>query len=650
MFRKIIIHGLVLISNIFFVFIGLAHAEVPLLSLQPEVGVYDVSPYIEYYIDQSRSMPFEQVQALAQSGGFQPSDGSMDFGDYNAAFWLHLRVKNPGAKAREWVLNTGSQRMQYAEVFFVKGDKVERQMLDSLKMPYTERPIKHRLLLANLTLGPQESVDLYFAYISAKSSYFPLKIMQPEAFAQWDAAQSQMEFLILGAILVLALYSVFLFFTAGNYSFIYYLIFIAATFMYLLHQFGFTYQYFWPNHPYFNSYAAGIFGFTAGISGLLFGRSFFEVWTISRYLNWLYLTLVAVFAVGTLYLYLWPNGVAIGVFGFMFGTVSALLNFITALIRYARKDMSAGIAALGWSALIVWGAVINLTSFGVLKIPQHLIFDNFYMIYAACSVAETFFLTLSLFVRTYQVIQANHRTRQDYIRMLEVEAETAKTLAIALQDRQSAIEDAARKGWLVESIAHDIRQPLLAMRLSNYGAQKADAIADEAISMIESILTTAFAVTQVDETDTKAVIEPVPLQSILLPLSLVFTPSARDANIGLRVMPSSLVVLTDRKILMRILNNLVTNAILYTKTGHVLVGCRRRANGIAVQVLDTGIGFTLSHTEAPLNSPAEKPNAPSGEHGLGLTICHRLCAQIGAEFTITSIKGRGTVAEVFMPA
>jgi len=637
------------ISNIIVVFTGVAYAEVPVLSLQPDVGAYDVSDYVEFYIDATSEIPFEQAQTLARSGEFHPSNGVMDFGDDAAAFWLHLRVKNPSAEPQEWVLNTGSQRMRHAEVFFVKGDEVDALLLDNLDMPFSERPTKHRLLVAGLTLEPYESVDLYFTYISAKSSYFPLKIMRPEAFAAWDAQQSRMAFLVLGAILVMTLYSVFLFFTAGNYSYIYYVVFVSATFMYLLHQFGYTYQYFWPNHPYFNSYAAGIFGFTAGISGLMFGRSFFEVWAISRYWNWLYLALVTIFFVGSVYLYLWPNGAAIGVFGFMFGTVSAVLNFTMALIRFARKDLSAGIAAIGWSALILWGLVINLTSFEVFKIPQQLIFDNFYMIYAVCSLTETSFLTLSLFVRTYQVIQANHRARRDYIRMLEAEAETAKTLAIALQDRQSAIEDAARKGRLVESIAHDIRQPLHAMRLSNYGARQSDSIANEAINMIESILTTAFAVARNDEADSKTVIEPVSMQSILLPLSLVFTPSARDARLGLRVVPNSLVIMTDRKILMRVLNNLVTNAILYTETGHVLVGCRRRPNGVSVQVLDTGDGFQQADIEALEQGKFQKQGSVD-EHGLGLAICKRLCEKIGAEFTIISFKGRGTVAEVFIPA
>ncbi len=644
-----IIRALVLITNIIFIFTGLARADIPTLTLDPQVGTYDVTDYAQYYVDTSRSLPVEQIITLADTGRFMPTNGSMDFGDRPAAYWVHVRVKNSEDTTADWVLNTGSQRMQYAAVYFVKDGQITSLQLDSLDQPFTKRPTPHRLLVAGLTLAPQEQVDLYFTYRSAKSSYFPLKIMTPEAFSRWDAHQNRMIFLVLGAILVLALYSVFLFFTVDNFSYVYYLVFIAATFLYLLHQFGFTYQYLWPGMPYFNSYAAAVFGYTAGISGLMFGRSFFEVWKISRYLDMVYLGLAGIFAVASLYLYLWPDGVTIGVFGFMFGSVSATLNLIVAIIRFRRHDPSAGIAALGWGALVVWGIVINVTSFGIFRIPQQLIFDNFYMIYAVCSLGETTFLTLSLFVRTRQIIRANHRERQNYIRMLEEEAKTARALSIALQERQAAIEDAARKGRLVESLAHDIRQPLHAMRLSNYGHNPApNNITDEAIDMIEGVLTTAFAVAETDETDTEVHITEVPARNILLPLSLVFAPPARDKHLAFKVMPSSLVVKTDRRILMRILNNLVTNAMRYTEKGRVLVGCRRRPAGVGFQVLDTGMGMLQDELETATR-PGVRHSTTGKGHGLGLAICQRLCDRIGAELRISSIKGRGTVVEVYIP-
>ncbi len=52
-----------------------------------------------------------------------------------------------------------------------------------------------------------------------------------------------------------------------------------------------------------------------------------------------------------------------------------------------------------------------------------------------------------------------------------------------------------------------------------------------------------------------------------------------------------LTVETDRKLLRRVLQNFVSNAIKYTRHGRVLMGCRRRAGTLRIEVHDTGPGI-----------------------------------------------------------
>jgi signal transduction histidine kinase len=80
-----------------------------------------------------------------------------------------------------------------------------------------------------------------------------------------------------------------------------------------------------------------------------------------------------------------------------------------------------------------------------------------------------------------------------------------------------------------------------------------------------------------------------------------FSPLAADKRLTLRVLPTTAVVRNDPTLLERIIQNLVSNAIRYTKNGKILVGGRTRGQFLRIEVWDQGIGIPedlLSDTRA----------------------------------------------------
>src|SRR5262249_33698023 len=117
-----------------------------------------------------------------------------------------------------------------------------------------------------------------------------------------------------------------------------------------------------------------------------------------------------------------------------------------------------------------------------------------------------------------------------------------------------------------------------------------------------------------------------------------FAPLAAEKGLDLIWTPCSLTVRSDRRLLRRLLQNLISNAIKYTPTGRVLVGCRREHERLRIDVYDTGIGIP------PAKHRAEFKEFHRLDHGarvargvgLGLSIVQRINRLLGCELTLRS--------------
>ncbi|MEP4559353.1 MAG: ATP-binding protein, partial [Nitratireductor sp.] len=141
------------------------------------------------------------------------------------------------------------------------------------------------------------------------------------------------------------------------------------------------------------------------------------------------------------------------------------------------------------------------------------------------------------------------------------------------------------------------------------------------------------------------------LDGLMRQIGTDFLPLAREKGLDLRIVPSSLTVATDRNLMRRLLQNLVSNAIKYTRSGTVLVGARRRGGLVEIQVLDSGIGIPADQLNTVFRE-FHRLDAGAREAqglGLGLSIVDRIARVLRLEIRIGSHHGRGTVFSVILP-
>lgn len=228
-----------------------------------------------------------------------------------------------------------------------------------------------------------------------------------------------------------------------------------------------------------------------------------------------------------------------------------------------------------------------------------------------------------------------------------------RDLAVA----RAAAEEASRsKTRFLRAASHDLLQPLAAARLflSALADTPLDSVQKELANRLsgafESVDELMHAVLDISRLDSQRIEfhrKPVDLDGLLRRLVEQYAPMAAARGLRLRFVPTSAVVDSDPTFLRRIAQNLVSNAIKYTERGGVVVGVRRRAGLVWMEVHDSGIGIGEADRVRIFDEfqRAVREGGPQGM-GLGLSIVRRACLKLGHPLEVESQTGRGTVFRV----
>ena len=219
--------------------------------------------------------------------------------------------------------------------------------------------------------------------------------------------------------------------------------------------------------------------------------------------------------------------------------------------------------------------------------------------------------------------------------------------------KKSADEANLGKTRFLAGAGHDILQPLNAARLyaqslvERFGEGENRELVHNVEASLESVEEIIGAVLDISRLDTGAM-QPEPsvfqIGDILNQLRVEFEPMARDKELKFKVVTSSLAVRTDRRLLRRLLQNLVSNAIKYTSSGTVLVGCRQRGGKVIIVVHDTGMGIPPAKQREIFTefSRLDAGARAAPGLGLGLSIVERISRVLDLVVDVESESGKGS--------
>ena len=231
-----------------------------------------------------------------------------------------------------------------------------------------------------------------------------------------------------------------------------------------------------------------------------------------------------------------------------------------------------------------------------------------------------------------------------------------------LVQSNAALEAATRsKSRFLAAASHDLVQPLNAARLfaSALGEeidqerpreQRLLGQIDKSIGTADRLLRALLDISRLDGGNIDITRSRFSLDRALGEIRNEFEVQAAAKGLELRIQNCGLWVETDRGLFVSVLQNLVTNALRYTETGKVLVGCKRRGKSVEILVADQGPGIADTDQERIFDEFTQIGKQRDGEGlGLGLAIVKRIAAMLGTQGKVRSEVGRGSVFSFRLP-
>ncbi|MGF1624174.1 MAG: ATP-binding protein [Alphaproteobacteria bacterium] len=613
---------------------------------------------ISYLSDPDGALTLDQAVGAYRAGRAAPIAGeTADFGNVFGTYWLFAPLANTGPEPGDWHVATRAPFVPEIAIDLVLDNgRVTRSLASSVESPFSDRPVPHRFLIsAPMRLASGEHGLLVIMFRAGGASGMPFTLESPNSLRELlveDTAISWAFYAFsIAAILFFVLFSLAVRATTG----LLYAGLFAVSLLLQAQIDGLTFQLLWPQSPNWNGVAAlvlwlgvcGVGFFVAGVqrSSLRPSPRFRRAANALALVSLLAMVLVPYVAPGILLI----GGYLL--FALMIAAHAA------ALAPQVMRPGGRGLVAMAGAIVVAAGtAVLTGLFLAGVQLPAVLLFNAHRILYLVISLATMF--TLAGFVM---------QLRRDHESALEREVEAARRDAAlnrelfeSEKNYARARDLAARRQRQLASATHDIRQPLASLRLSLdalAGTRDAAVRAQlrEAFDYLEGLTGTYLAEartgSQPAEDDP---LEPKPERSEPYVLSLItgtidqmFREEAVSKGLDFRVAGSDALTDVPALPLMRLVGNLVSNAVKYTVEGGVAVTAGEAADGRFIAVEDTGPGMSADAL-ADLRRPGRKGAGSEGE-GLGLAIADDVAEGLGIRIEVDSVPGRGTRFRLLLP-
>lgn len=605
--------------------------------------------YAETLAETDGPMTLEDV--IASDGWETMGTRYMSFGSVSDTIWIRARVRNISDAPITIRFDTRRVAFDHMDMYLTDPDgSGSTQFLDySYAAPFSDRPVNHRFLVADIELAPNETQMAYVRFRGLFNTILPLRLASPEAFQMAEKHEvfwSAQFYGTFTAITFLTLLAAPLIGWRTSLSFGFFLITSAAT---CLAVEGYIDQHLIPDKNEITARLTDSLYFLTAAAILILSRTVFDLQAKARLLDsvlgW---TSYTILLIGTFHFLfgIAPRTVFIPIFLLLRGT-SLILHAVVGI--WAVWTREKGGTAFAASSILVATASIALVVDPTFGYP-----------YGGYPFIMRWLVTVEAMALAIAIVQSVLGLRKE--RDLAIKADLVATrerlrLSLALADSQKAYSRAQRAAGQymrrLQTVSHDILQPLQSLKstlrekpsITDEQAERLQEAFDYLEALARQNLQSHHDHTRVAAQAQSSGSDNIPIATVISTVATMFANDAAAKGVELLIHSADETTSVPHPVLlMRAISNLVSNSLQHATGNRIDISFDCDQTGTWVSVRDQGPGMSADALRDMLDFGNR--GAVSHGSGFGLAIVQDAAREMGAELEIHSTESGGTTAKL----
>ena len=347
-------------------------ADFPLITLSDATpSRVELGAHLAYLEDPGRKLSLDQASSRLQTwAGIDRT--SPNFGFTDKAYWFRFALDNRSGKPMQRLLELPRAFIDDVRLFQLQDGQIVTKYALGDEQPFAQRVVQHQNLVMPLTLAPGVH-QIYLRMASSGTIEAPLRLWEPAAFHAAAAQEHLLAGAVLGMLVVMIIYNLFIYASTRDINYLYYIAFVASYLLFWSTLWGYTFAYVWPNEIRWNSIAVPVFIASACVAAALFADSFLKLRRFSRTAHFGVLGLAGISALLLVGAFVLPYPLIIRATSAMILVVSVVALGCGYWCWWAGARF-ARFYCLSWTSVFVGVSVLTIGKFGLL--PSNFWTDN----------------------------------------------------------------------------------------------------------------------------------------------------------------------------------------------------------------------------------------------------------------------------------